>query len=208
MIKNSITNKYYVYGHYRNDTNTLFYVGKGCNDRAWSKSGRNQLWKRIVEKHGYSVFIFYNDLLECQAFKSEKDLILDLNPIANFSNGGVGGNTLINKTQKEIEIINNKKSKKVSGKNHPQYGVKKSPKTIEKIKQSLYKTSTIVICNETGEMFRSMSECAKKLNINVSNLSRIKHGKRKSLKGLTFKFIEPATDPTAWSAQYSQKLDY
>jgi hypothetical protein len=40
---------YYVYGHY-DAKGTLFYVGKGTADRAWSKE-RHPLWLRYVNKH-------------------------------------------------------------------------------------------------------------------------------------------------------------
>lgn len=208
MIQNLTTNNFYVYGHYRKDTNTLFYVGKGCRDRAWSKRGRNKLWQRIVNKHGFETFIFYKNLPEDQAFQFEKDLILDLCPIANFSKGGIGGNTIVGKSMEEIEEINRKKSEKMSGKNHPQYGKPKSNKTKRKISKAWQNRSVQVVCNETGQLFRSISECAKILNIDKANLQRIRKGTRKSLKGLTFQFIEPARDPNAWSAQYDPKLNY
>ena len=38
------------YAHYKPD-GTMFYIGKGSISRAYSKAGRNVVWKRTVEKH-------------------------------------------------------------------------------------------------------------------------------------------------------------
>lgn len=90
MTKNST--EYYVYGHYRKDTNTLFYVGKGKNDRSRSKKNRNDHWKRIVAKHGYDIYYFAEGLDEKSAFDLERAIITDVTPEANYAEGGFGGN--------------------------------------------------------------------------------------------------------------------
>ena len=41
---------YYVYEHWRLDTDTCFYVGKGSGNRAYKTVGRNCHWKNIVAK--------------------------------------------------------------------------------------------------------------------------------------------------------------
>ena len=83
---------YYVYLHKRNDTNCVFYVGKGKNKRAWSKGSRNKHWKHITEKHGYSIEIIKSNLTESQAFEEE---IITINTygISNLVNMTIGGNT-------------------------------------------------------------------------------------------------------------------
>jgi hypothetical protein len=48
MEKNS--NMFYVYEHVRNDTNAIFYVGKGKNKRAYDTIARNKYWQRIYAK--------------------------------------------------------------------------------------------------------------------------------------------------------------
>ena len=48
-----MNNVYYVYVHRRNDTNEVFYVGKGKNRRAYSKTGRNQHWCNIANNLNY-----------------------------------------------------------------------------------------------------------------------------------------------------------
>jgi hypothetical protein len=66
---------HYVYIHRRKTDGTVFYVGKGVNRRAWSNSGRNIHWKRIVAKHGYEIQILMSDLSEVCAFSMEAALI-------------------------------------------------------------------------------------------------------------------------------------
>jgi hypothetical protein len=83
---------YYVYLHRRNDTGTVFYVGKGKNKRAWSKGSRNKHWKHIVEKHGYSIEIIKDRLTELEAFQAEIALIMHYG-MDNLVNLTIGGNT-------------------------------------------------------------------------------------------------------------------
>jgi hypothetical protein len=49
---------YYIYAHYTEDTNELFYIGVGQGGRANTISGRNEYWSRIYKKHGRTVSIF------------------------------------------------------------------------------------------------------------------------------------------------------
>ena len=86
--------KYYIYGHYREDTRLIFYIGKGSNQRAWSKHNRNKYWKNIVEKHGYYVEILHCFIDEEEAYKKEVELIKSMAPCANLAPGGLGGDTL------------------------------------------------------------------------------------------------------------------
>ena len=67
---------YYVYLHRKATTGEVFYVGKGCKNRAWSSGGRSRLWKYIVNKHGYTVEIYQDCIQEWYAFELEVDLIL------------------------------------------------------------------------------------------------------------------------------------
>lgn len=54
---------HYVYVHFRNDTNQIFYVGKGSGKRAYNSQKRNGYWKNVVKKaNGYSVQIIAKNL--------------------------------------------------------------------------------------------------------------------------------------------------
>lgn len=44
--------KFYVYEHIRPDTGAVFYVGKGCRNRATTSSRRSQHWQNVVAKVG------------------------------------------------------------------------------------------------------------------------------------------------------------
>lgn len=90
-------NIFYVYEHWRLDTDTCFYVGKGKSGRAYSKQ-RNDLWKRIVsklERNGFAfeVRIVASGLSEQEAYDLEKSRIAfwrDKAPLCNFTSGGEG----------------------------------------------------------------------------------------------------------------------
>ena len=71
------SNKYYVYLHRRLDNDEVFYVGKGCDDRAFSQSKRNYFWRNIIKQAGGCrvEFVEYG-LTEKEAINLEENLIL------------------------------------------------------------------------------------------------------------------------------------
>jgi hypothetical protein len=87
-----VEKKSYVYGHYKADTGELFYIGKGIANRAWEIYGRNPYWKNVVNKHGYTIQILYDNLSEQEAFEKEKELIdeVGLENLTNIVSGGKG----------------------------------------------------------------------------------------------------------------------
>lgn len=86
----------YVYGHYKADTNELFYIGKGSGKRAWDKQKRNRYWKSVANKHGLIVKILEDNLSEEDAFEKEKQLIAEVG-IANLTNILEGGEGITSK---------------------------------------------------------------------------------------------------------------
>lgn len=66
-------------------------------------------------------------------------------------------------------------------------GKKNSPEHQQKILEGLKKP---VICIETGKIYSSAREAAKELNVSYSKISNCCTGKRKSTRGLHFKFSE------------------
>jgi hypothetical protein len=100
-----------VYRHRRNDTNEIFYVGMGKeNKRAFSKRDRNIYWKRVVDKVGYSVEIISTDLsledacdIECLLISEygRKDLALGL--LVNMTNGGEGGSSYVHTDEYKLK---------------------------------------------------------------------------------------------------------
>jgi hypothetical protein len=89
-----MSNKYYTYIHIRKDSGQVFYVGKGTGKRAYSKHHRNNLWHKIVAKHGYTVELISEWETEEEAFQDEIRLIEQYKndgfAIANFTLGGDG----------------------------------------------------------------------------------------------------------------------
>lgn len=68
--------KYYVYIHKTADTNEVFYVGKGCGDRAYSSHQRSDTWIETVHSHGgFTVEILYSNLSNDVALSLEEDII-------------------------------------------------------------------------------------------------------------------------------------
>lgn len=88
--------QFYTYIHTRADDGQVFYVGKGTarDNRAESKKGRSDFWKRTVAKHGLTVDICMRFDSEEDAFTHERFLIQcfrDLGaPLANLTDGGEG----------------------------------------------------------------------------------------------------------------------
>lgn len=87
-----------VYLHSRNDTNSIFYVGIGSTERAYSKAGRNSWWKRIIAKTPFSVHIVCNGLTSQEAKQMEITLIkgyksqgMDLCNLTDGGDGRLGG---------------------------------------------------------------------------------------------------------------------
>ena len=86
---------FYVYAHLRNDTNQIFYIGKGKKSRATSKRGRNPHWNNIVNKAGgFTSKLIAIKLSEQEAFLLEKKLIKQYRDfgflLANVTDGGDG----------------------------------------------------------------------------------------------------------------------
>ena len=88
---------FYIYEHWRPDTNTCFYVGKGTARRAWVMSNRNPHHKAIQSKltsMGLSIDIkiVVSNLTEEAAFLVERDRIAfyGRDNLSNMTGGGEG----------------------------------------------------------------------------------------------------------------------
>ena len=103
--------KYFVYQHIRKDKNTIFYIGIGKiredslattdkmkHYRAYSKQGRNPIWKAITNKSEYSVEIISTGITKEEAIILEIQLIEKYGKIKNkglLSNISDGGETVL-----------------------------------------------------------------------------------------------------------------
>lgn len=90
----------YVYLHTK-PNGEIFYVGKGSGERAWRKAQRSDSWKNVVNKYGYKISIFLDNVSDEKAFSVERDLIeaIGLDNLTNITKGagGVSGRTPWNK---------------------------------------------------------------------------------------------------------------
>lgn len=86
---------YYVYVHKRKSDGSVFYVGQGCKKRAWSQSGRNRHWHRIVAKHGYEVKVIIEGVSQPCALSMERATIsfYGRGNLCNLTDGGDIGPT-------------------------------------------------------------------------------------------------------------------
>ena len=100
---------YYTYAHVRNDTNVIFYIGKGQRSRLIDKHNRNKHWHHIVKKYGFTAIKLATWKNEEEAFAHECFLISCFksigNSLVNMTNGGEGGTyPRSEETKKKISI--------------------------------------------------------------------------------------------------------
>lgn len=115
---------FYTYLHRRNDTNAIFYVGKGKEHRAW-QFGRNRWWNSIANKVEYTVEICAQWATEKEAFEHEKFLIScfkDLGyKLTNQTDGGDGASGRV-RPESERQAISEKMKIINLGENNPMFG--------------------------------------------------------------------------------------
>lgn len=105
---------FYVYVHRRATDGRVFYVGKGCDRRAFSKR-RTTHWKRIAEKYGYIVEIVQDGMQEWWAFELECELIAyyGRDNLCNMTDGGDGLSGMKFSEDHKLKIGNANKGKKM-----------------------------------------------------------------------------------------------
>lgn len=119
--------KFYVYLHKTADGNIPFYIGKGCNHRAWKFTKRNNWWNNIVKKHGIIVEILQGNIIESEAYLLEKILIELYKSM---------GHTLCNIGEGGIASVGVKGKKKPDG-----FGKKVSDRLVGKPKSAEHRAS-------------------------------------------------------------------
>lgn len=162
-------NDYYVYAHYIVGEDLPFYVGKGKNDRAWSKTGHNVYWNRVVKKYEYEIKILYENLNEVDAHEIEKELITRYGRkntktgcLVNMTEGGEGSSgTIQSENTKQKRRNSNKKTW-----NQPHKKIERSLETKKRWENLEYKERTknnIRKAYKDPELRKLRSEIAKKL---------------------------------------------
>lgn len=201
--------KYYVYLHKKASDGTPFYVGKGCRNRAYSKSKRSDWWRNTVNKHGYEVIILEYGLSESVALEREKYWIKfygrqnqGTGPLVNITPGGYGGGTFYGR--KHTDETRKKMSEWQIGKKHSDKTKKKISKSVsnfinengfseernKKISKSNsgYKNgrSRIIIDLETGVFYMTIKEAAYYNGIKYSSLKNYLQGTCKNKTKLEY----------------------
>lgn len=93
----NMENNFYVYLHVKLDTGEPFYVGKGIENRAYSKYNRSNWWKNIVKKYDYDIILLEENLTEVESFEKEVNWIKRIGrkdknqgTLINLTDGGDG----------------------------------------------------------------------------------------------------------------------
>lgn len=180
--------QFYVYEWFKNETNEIFYVGKGNGMRRFDMSKRNKYFMRIINKYPCSVRIYEFCDNEEDAWNIEAERIAELKAIGQASTnihvGGCGGDTFSHKSEEEKEVFRKKISQITTGKNNPRFGAKLSEETRKKIAASKHRNKAIY----ASEKFRkTMSLVTSKENNGMYGRKHKEESKRKmseSKKGM------------------------
>lgn len=136
--------QYYVYRHYKLNTNDVFYIGMGKEikfRRAFSKRGRNIYWLNTVNKYGYNVEIISKDISEENAIELECFLI------NLYGRKDIGNGILVNMTDGGEGVFN------------------PSPESLKNRSGIKSHMSKRVMNMDTNEIYISLTECCKINNL-------------------------------------------
>lgn len=167
--------KFYVYRYSVEDTGEVIYIGKGSGDRYKNTTDRNKFFISMYKTHKCKVQILWNHMTEAEAFALEKTLIAYYRlytscRLTNVCDGGGGaaGHRWSEEDKRKI-------SERSKGENNGNYGHKwtdemKKNLSLKQKCSGRYvgknnPNSKRVRCIETGEIFSTMSEAARKYGL-------------------------------------------
>ena len=114
-MKDKDPNRFYVYTHAK-PNGTVFYVGKGCGNRATSKANRNRFHEHVTSKYGWEniiVSVVASGVSEEEAFRIEIDTIRAYKskgaPLVNMSEGGEGPSGMVHSAASLAKMSNSQK---------------------------------------------------------------------------------------------------
>jgi hypothetical protein len=161
---------FYVYLHIKETDGTPFYVGKGSGNRAYVY-GRNDWWKKTVEKYGYDVIILEDNLSEDVSLEREIYWIdrigrrdLGKGTLVNLTDGGDGISGLIFTEEHKRKIGDSNRGKihsKESIQNMIDSHQNISDETKRKMSESAKGNTYALGYKHTEEALNKMSESAK-----------------------------------------------
>jgi hypothetical protein len=183
---------YYTYGHYTKDTQSLFYIGKGKGKRCFSLVGRNNWWKRKVDKHGgFTVEILVKWDKEEDAFQHEKFLVSCLkDSLVNLTEGGEGvsGYKHTAEALQKISAINKGKTFSIEHKKKISESILGKKKTKEHLTNMGIAHKKPVLCLSTGISYSSALEAEQLTGCNAGNIAKCCKGKIKHVKKMQWAY--------------------
>lgn len=215
----SISEEYSLY-KITNRENGNFYIGVTSHPlkKRWDEHVRhaknnvnNGIFYRAIRKYGknnFSVELLFKEYNRKAAIESEILLILELNPAYNSTLGGDGtcGHKVSQETRKKMGKIHigNKynlgrkwteeqkllMSIKKKGCLAPIVSKKMQETRIKNCLDSSLSRRKSVICLNDKIIYSSVSDAGRAYNLHKSNISAVCNGKRNSVFGLKFSFLE------------------
>jgi hypothetical protein len=151
---------FYVYKWYNEDTNEIFYIGKGCRDRYKVTYRRNKEFLEYIDNHNVNKKIIKYFENEKEALQYEHELILKYKKLGqcscNLDNGGTGG----------VNFIWTPEMREYKSKFNPMYN-KFSKEKMAKSKSKIViyenkETTTREIANNLGMHIQTIQNWAKR----------------------------------------------
>jgi hypothetical protein len=182
--------KHYIYFHKRADDGVVFYVGIGIGRRAYRESNRSQFWKRIAEKHGFTIEFPHKELTQDEAKQLEIHYISAFGRIdrgtgtlCNMTDGGDGrtGYKCTDETKEKMRKaatgvkFTEERKQRIGEKSRERKAwlhAQSAPWTEERRKKlsASRKDKVAVICY--GELYESQTAAAKKFGITATDVKR------------------------------------
>jgi len=168
--------KYYIYLHI--NENGIFYIGKGCRKRAYSKACRNLHWNNTINKYpNWEVIKLIDNLSEQEAYSIE-EILINLIGLNNLTNVCEGGGNCISKPYDRTGSKNPMYGKIHinKGKSMPQNGHKKRlgmKHTKDSIHQNKISQPARKKVVWEGIEYCSIAECHRATNVCKSTIKRL-----------------------------------
>lgn len=197
---NKCENIFCVYLHIRPDTDDVFYVGIGNIRRPYKVSGRNNIWRRIVDKNSgqYTINILRTNVSWDACCKLEVELIKQFGRInngtgtlCNMTDGGEGSQGVVISVERRAEISKFHKGRPTSEATkikmrNAQLGKKLTFEHIEKLRKAklgkvLSEDHRINIGNSQKGVKRSQDFCRR---MSIQNKGRIRSSESRQKNAL------------------------
>lgn len=177
--------RFCVYGHLDKE-GKFFYIGSGNERRPYRTDNRNYLWNDFIKnkKNSYTIYIFYHNLTNIEAYNKEIELIKKLKPRFNI----YYNNIHLHKNNGKIRTAEMNKKNSESKK-----GIKKTYQQRINISNGKNPNKIMVIDKKTNNLigiFNTHLEVSKATNIKRSAISNVLCGLNKTTRKYYIKYME------------------